>query len=62
MVAPVKKGFEYDGYKGNQQMTEQKLVCDVFRKGDLFYNSGDLFILDRDYYIYFHDRLGDTFR
>ncbi|XP_077980056.1 long-chain fatty acid transport protein 2-like [Glandiceps talaboti] len=52
----------YYGYQGNRQLSEQKLVRNVLKEGDVYINSGDLLILDKDYYLYFFDRLGDTFR
>lgn len=55
-------GFEFDGYKGNKELTQKKLLCDVFQKGDRFFNSGDLLVRDEDYFVYFNDRIGDTFR
>ena len=31
-------------------------------KGDAYYNTGDVLLWDTDYYVYFVDRVGDTFR
>eukprot|EP00057_Strongylocentrotus_purpuratus_P031308 XP_784241.2 PREDICTED: very long-chain acyl-CoA synthetase [Strongylocentrotus purpuratus] len=50
------------GYRGPSQQTQNKLVHDVKKTGDLFFNSGDLMMVDVDGYVYFKDRLGDTFR
>ncbi|OWK09778.1 SLC27A2 [Cervus elaphus hippelaphus] len=60
---PVRDG---NGYcikvpKGKSQ-TEKKKLRDVFKKGDLYFNSGDLLMIDHENFIYFHDRVGDTFR
>ncbi|GAP84469.2 putative fatty-acyl- synthase [Rosellinia necatrix] len=49
-------------YFGNKSATEGRRVADVFRKGDLWFRSGDLFRLDGQGRLYFVDRLGDTFR
>ncbi|OWF46903.1 very long-chain acyl-CoA synthetase-like [Mizuhopecten yessoensis] len=49
-------------YKGPKEMDEKKILRDVFVKGDFYFSFGDLVFLDRDYYIYFRDRVGDTFR
>ncbi|XP_033749378.1 LOW QUALITY PROTEIN: very long-chain acyl-CoA synthetase-like [Pecten maximus] len=49
-------------YKGPKQMDEKKILRDVFEKGDFFFSFGDLMFLDTDYYVYFRDRVGDTFR
>lgn len=62
MVAPITKDQEYEGYKGQKELTEKKVIRNVFQKGDIYYNSGDLFVLDKDYNTYFADRIGDTFR
>ena len=35
---------------------------DVVVKGDAYYNTGDVLLWDTDYYVYFVDRVGDTFR
>ena len=32
------------------------------KKGDVYLNSGDLMMRDKDFYLYFVDRVGDTFR
>ena len=60
LIPKLKLTFE--GYKGNTAATEKKIMHDVFKKGDMYINSGDLLYVDKDYFIYFHDRLGDTFR
>ncbi len=52
----------FDGYKGNEKQTESKILRNVFKKGDAFWNSGDLLYQDKDYFLYFSDRIGDTFR
>ncbi|XP_022110788.1 long-chain fatty acid transport protein 6-like [Acanthaster planci] len=54
--------MRFDGYLGDSSMTEKKLVRNVVKNGDLFINSGDLMVHDKDGYLYFKDRLGDTFR
>ena len=50
------------GYWKNQEATEKKFARDVFRKGDLWYRSGDSLKRDKDGTWSFLDRLGDTFR
>ncbi|KAI0437188.1 fatty-acyl-CoA synthase [Xylaria telfairii] len=49
-------------YFDNKSATMKRRVSDVFRKGDLWFRSGDLFKLDNQHRLYFIDRLGDTFR
>ncbi|KAI5629276.1 long-chain fatty acid transport protein 6 precursor, partial [Silurus asotus] len=50
------------GYAGSKQLTEKKLMRDVFKKGDIYFNTGDLMAEDQDDFISFKDRVGDTFR
>ena len=52
---------KFDGY-ADREATEKKIYRDVFRKGDRVFSSKDLVYKDRNGYIYFKDRLGDTFR
>ena len=49
-------------YKAASEETEKKLLRDVFVPGDCYMNYGDSFVLDKEYFLYFHDRLGDTYR
>ena len=53
---------EYDGYQGKRELTEKKVVRNVFKQGDQYFNSGDLLLQDSQYFVYFSDRIGDTFR
>ncbi|XP_021351477.1 very long-chain acyl-CoA synthetase-like [Mizuhopecten yessoensis] len=57
-IPPTYTGF----YKGDEKLSEKKILRNVFEEGDSFFNFGDLLYLDKDYYIYFRDRVGDTFR
>lgn len=50
------------GYAGNKLQTEKKRLHDVMKKGDLYFNTGDLLRFDREKFVYFQDRVGDTFR
>ncbi|KAI0402454.1 fatty-acyl-CoA synthase [Xylaria palmicola] len=49
-------------YFNNRSATTKRRVADVFKKGDLWFRSGDLFRQDSHGRLYFVDRLGDTFR
>lgn len=51
----------FDGYNDEAQ-SKKKLLRDVFAKGDLWFRTGDLMKMDEDGYVYFVDRVGDTFR
>uniref|UniRef100_A0A1A9W8E4 Very long-chain fatty acid transport protein n=1 Tax=Glossina brevipalpis TaxID=37001 RepID=A0A1A9W8E4_9MUSC len=51
----------FHGYS-DQKASEQKLLRNVLKKGDVYFNSGDLIVVDILGYFYFKDRTGDTFR
>ncbi len=57
--ADIRQRFE--GYN-DETATQKKLLRDVFVKGDLWFRTGDLLKQDKDGYVYFVDRIGDTFR
>ena len=52
----------FSGYAKNKQQTEKKTLRDVFVKGDLYFNTGDLLRIDNEGFVFFQDRIGDTFR
>ncbi|XP_034050881.1 very long-chain acyl-CoA synthetase-like [Thalassophryne amazonica] len=62
LIGKIRKSAPFTGYAKNEQQTEKKKLRDVFVKGDLYFNSGDLLKVDNDGFIYFQDRIGDTFR
>ncbi|XP_072529794.1 long-chain fatty acid transport protein 2 [Salminus brasiliensis] len=62
LVGKITKKSPFVGYAGNEQQTEKKRLRDVFVKGDLYFNSGDLLKIDHENFVYFQDRVGDTFR
>lgn len=62
LVGKVTKRSPFVGYAGNQQQTEKKRLRDVVHKGDLYFNTGDLLRIDHENFVYFQDRVGDTFR
>ncbi len=51
----------FEGYN-NAASTEKKILRDVFETGDAWFRTGDLMKKDALGYIYFVDRIGDTFR
>jgi fatty-acyl-CoA synthase len=57
----TRAGREFEGYT-NRADSEKKMLRDVFRKGDLWFRTGDLMRRDGHGYFYFVDRIGDTFR
>ncbi|XP_037373188.1 long-chain fatty acid transport protein 5 isoform X2 [Talpa occidentalis] len=52
----------FEGYRGPRELSERKLVRDVRRAGDVYLNTGDVLAMDGEGFLYFRDRLGDTFR
>lgn len=62
LVARIGDRMPFTGYANNKQQTEKKKLYDVLVKGDKYFNSGDLLKIDHEGFIYFQDRIGDTFR
>ncbi|XP_041918152.1 very long-chain acyl-CoA synthetase isoform X1 [Alosa sapidissima] len=62
LVSKITDIAPFVGYANNQQQTEKKRLRNVFKNGDLYFNSGDLLRIDSENFIYFQDRVGDTFR
>ena len=52
----------FAGYHNNNDATRKKFERNVFRKGDLYYRTGDVLRRLDDGRWHFMDRLGDTFR
>src|SRR5690606_946913 len=52
---------EYAGYT-DARASDEKILRDVFREGDAWFNTGDLVSYDMLLHLRFIDRLGDTFR
>jgi fatty-acyl-CoA synthase len=51
----------FEGYV-DKVASKKKILTNVFEEGDQYFRSGDLLSKDKDGYIYFADRIGDTFR
>ncbi|XP_010778245.1 very long-chain acyl-CoA synthetase-like [Notothenia coriiceps] len=62
LVSKITDIAPFVGYAQNEEQTERKKLRNVLKKGDLYFNSGDLMRIDNDNFIYFQDRVGDTFR
>ncbi|KAK3352160.1 hypothetical protein B0H65DRAFT_547133 [Neurospora tetraspora] len=60
LPADVKSRFQ--GYFGNEKATNSKMLRDVFKKGDIWFRTGDIVRWDAERKLYFSDRIGDTFR
>ena len=54
-------GADFEGYT-DAEASEQKIIRDVFERGDAWYRTGDLMRRDGSGFFYFVDRTGDTFR
>jgi fatty-acyl-CoA synthase len=52
---------DYSGY-ADKAASEKKILNNVFKRGDTWFRTGDLMRQDKDGYLYFVDRIGDTFR
>ncbi|XP_077353038.1 long-chain fatty acid transport protein 6 isoform X3 [Festucalex cinctus] len=62
LLSKVSALTPFFGYAGSKQLTEKKLIRNVFVKGDAYVNTGDLMAEDNEGFISFKDRVGDTFR
>jgi fatty-acyl-CoA synthase len=56
-----KPGNRFEGYADDAE-NENKILRNVFVRGDAWFRTGDLMRQDADGYFYFVDRVGDTFR
>ncbi|KAK2713733.1 hypothetical protein QYM36_009570 [Artemia franciscana] len=52
---------DFHGY-ADEGATKKKVLEDVFEKGDVYFLSGDIMMMDELGYLFFKDRTGDTFR
>ncbi|XP_029138818.1 very long-chain acyl-CoA synthetase-like isoform X2 [Protobothrops mucrosquamatus] len=62
MVIQISKALPFEGYAGDYRNTENKILPNVLKKGDSYFNTGDLLMEDHEGFIYFQDRVGDSFR
>jgi fatty-acyl-CoA synthase len=63
--APSEPGelvMKLSGRSSKAAVAESRILHDLFRSGDAYVRSGDLFRRDRDGYYWFVDRLGDAYR
>jgi len=51
----------FEGYSDKKE-TDKKIICNVLQPGDFYFRTGDLVKKDAEGFIYFVDRIGDTFR
>ncbi|KAF2499859.1 acetyl-CoA synthetase-like protein [Lophium mytilinum] len=62
IIVKIPTESAFPGYWRNPEATEQKFERNLFKKGDLYYRTGDALRRTSDGRWYFMDRLGDTFR
>ncbi|XP_068778054.1 long-chain fatty acid transport protein 3 [Struthio camelus] len=62
LIAPVTPRTPFLGYAGSRELSEQKLLRDVFTEGDTYFSTGDLMEQDSAQFVRFRDRTGDTYR
>ncbi|MES2683727.1 MAG: long-chain-acyl-CoA synthetase [Pseudomonadota bacterium] len=61
LIAEISERAPFDGYT-DQKSSDAKVLSNVFKKGDTWFNTGDL-VRDQGWrHIQFVDRVGDTFR
>jgi fatty-acyl-CoA synthase len=60
-ILPNDPVSEFRGYT-NKEATAKKILENVFTTGDRFFRTGDLLRMDDEGFVYFMDRIGDTFR
>lgn len=61
LISPVTRLAPFDGYT-DAGASEKKLVRNAFKKGDVWFNTGDVMNPQGMGHAAFADRLGDTFR
>jgi acyl-CoA synthetase (AMP-forming)/AMP-acid ligase II len=61
LLGKIQRRARFEGYH-DKAASEQKILRDVFRPGDAWFNTGDLLRRDAFAHLYFVDRVGDTFR
>ena len=61
LISEISDRAPFDGYT-DKRANEAKLLRDVFKKGDCWFNTGDLVRDQGLRHIQFVDRVGDTFR
>jgi fatty-acyl-CoA synthase len=60
-IKPNDPGSKFEGYS-DPEATAKKILKDVMVAGDEYFRTGDLIRQDEEGFVYFVDRIGDTFR
>ncbi len=61
LLGKISKLMRFDGYV-DEAATRKKIVRDVRKSGDAYFDTGDLLKLHEDGWLSFVDRVGDTYR
>jgi acyl-CoA synthetase (AMP-forming)/AMP-acid ligase II len=61
LLGRIQKLLPFDGYV-ERKATSKKILLDVLKPGDRYFDTGDLVHLHEDRWLSFADRAGDTFR
>eukprot|EP01036_Dinobryon_divergens_P023037 gene23037-31352_t len=61
LISRISNFASFEGYT-DAKATNEKILRNVFKENDKFFNSGDLMYFDEHGYMYWSDRAGDTFR
>ncbi|MGH0036302.1 MAG: long-chain-acyl-CoA synthetase [Myxococcota bacterium] len=61
LVGRISGATGFDGYV-DREATRKKVLTDVLKKGDQYFNTGDLVQVHAGRWLSFADRVGDTFR
>merc|ERR1711935_1227052 len=62
LIGKIRSDLPFNGYYNDQKKSDEKILKDVFKNGDQYFNTGDLLKRDADYKLRFMDRVGDTYR
>jgi fatty-acyl-CoA synthase len=61
LIGKITVRTRFDGYH-DAKATDQKVLHNVFKRGDAWFNTGDMLRMDRTRRLFFVDRMGDSFR
>ena len=61
LIGRINPLVTFDGY-ADTAATDRKILTDVFKEGDAWFNTGDLIQRHERFWMSFVDRLGDTYR
>ncbi|CAG5096614.1 Oidioi.mRNA.OKI2018_I69.XSR.g14702.t1.cds [Oikopleura dioica] len=62
LVGAIRDDLPFEGYYNDDGKTEEKILRNLFKEGDAYFDTGDLLKMDREYKLTFSDRVGDTYR